>query len=73
MGVWPPQSASRQLKVNCPEGAREATLGCPHPLRDRGALGRGIISADRARVRVGESILAEMGAWPGVGAGVGAV
>ena len=34
---------------------------------------RGIISADRARVRVGESILAELGKLPGVGAGVGAV
>ena len=42
-------------------------------MRDRGALGRGIISADRARVRVGESILAELGKLPGVGAGVGAV
>ena len=42
-------------------------------MRDRGAFGRGIISADRARVRAGESILAEVGKLPGVGAGVGAV
>ena len=36
----PPTPFGGHLKVNCPEGAREATLGCPlHANRGRGGFG----------------------------------